>query len=89
MKVVAGRLTRDPETMARFEAEVAALSQLDHPNVVRVLDHGETANGRQFLVMEYVDGCDLRRLLRAQRLEHGARVRHFPQRCAPGVTARA
>jgi serine/threonine protein kinase len=69
MKVVSGRLTRDPEVTARFEAEVAALSQLSHPNVVRVLDHGETVNGRHFLVMEYVDGCDLRRLLRAQRLD--------------------
>ncbi|WP_346331116.1 bifunctional serine/threonine-protein kinase/formylglycine-generating enzyme family protein [Prosthecobacter sp. SYSU 5D2] len=69
MKVVSGRLTRDPEVTARFEAEVAALSQLSHHHVVRVLDHGETANGRHFLVMEYVDGCDLRRLLRAQRLD--------------------
>jgi len=82
MKVVAGRLTRDPETTARFEAEVAALSQLDHPNVVHVLDHGEMPNGRHFLVMEYVDGCDLRRLLRAQRLEQGRAIDIFLKVCA-------
>jgi serine/threonine protein kinase len=82
MKVVAGRLTRDPETTARFEAEVAALSQLDHPNVVRVLDHGEMPNGRHFLVMEYVDGCDLRRLLRAQRLEPERAIDIFLKVCA-------
>ena len=82
MKVVAGRLTRDPETTARFEAEVAALSQLDHPNVVRVLDHGEMPNGRHFLVMEYVDGCDLRRLLRAQRLEADRAIDIFLKVCA-------
>jgi serine/threonine protein kinase len=82
IKVVAGRLTRDPETTARFEAEVAALSQLDHPNVVRVLDHGEMPNGRHFLVMEYVDGCDLRRLLRAQRLEPERAVDIFLKVCA-------
>ena len=40
IKVVAGRLTRDPEVTARFENEVSAMSQLDHPNVVRVLDQG-------------------------------------------------
>ena len=40
IKVVAGRLTRDPEVTARFENEVSALSQLDHPNVVRVIDQG-------------------------------------------------
>lgn len=82
MKVVAGRLTRDPETTARFEAEVAALSQLDHSNVVRVLDHGEMPNGRHFLVMEYVDGCDLRRLLRAQRLEPERAIDIFLKVCA-------
>ncbi|MCX6855036.1 MAG: bifunctional serine/threonine-protein kinase/formylglycine-generating enzyme family protein [Verrucomicrobia bacterium] len=82
MKVVAGRLTRDPETAARFEAEVAALSQLNHPNVVRVLDHGEMANGRHFLVMEYVDGCDLRRLLRAQRLDTERAFDIFSKVCA-------
>jgi serine/threonine protein kinase len=82
LKVVAGRLTRDPETMARFEAEVAALSRLDHPNVVRVIDHGEMPNGRHFLVMEYVDGCDLRRLLRAQRLEPERAIDIFLKVCA-------
>lgn len=87
MKVVAGRLTRDPETVARFEAEVAALSQLNHPNVMRVLDHGEMANGRHFLVMEYVDGCDLRRLLRAQRLETDRAFDIFLKVCAGVIHA--
>ncbi|MES2734711.1 MAG: bifunctional serine/threonine-protein kinase/formylglycine-generating enzyme family protein [Verrucomicrobiota bacterium] len=82
MKVVSGRLTRDPEVTARFEAEVAALSQLSHHHVVRVLDHGETANGRHFLVMEYVDGCDLRRLLRAQRLDLERALDIFLKVCA-------
>ncbi|SKA78093.1 Serine/threonine protein kinase [Prosthecobacter debontii] len=82
MKVVSGRLTRDPEVTGRFEAEVAALSQLSHHNVVRVLDHGETVNGRHFLVMEYVDGCDLRRLLRAQRLELERALDIFLKVCA-------
>ena len=87
MKVVSGRLTRDPEVTARFEAEVAALSQLSHHNVVRVLDHGETVNGRHFLVMEYVDGCDLRRLLRAQRLEVERALDIFLKVCAGVIHA--
>jgi len=87
MKVVSGRLTRDPEVTARFEGEVAALSQLNHPNVVRVLDHGETANGRHFLVMEYVDGCDLRRLLRAQRLDLERALDIFLKVCAGVIHA--
>lgn len=87
MKVVSGRLTRDPEVTARFEAEVSALSQLDHPNVVQVLDHGETVNGRHFLVMEYVEGCDLRRLLRAQRLDMDRALDIFLKVCAGVIHA--
>lgn len=87
MKVVSGRLTRDPEVTARFETEVAALSQLNHANVVRVLDHGETVNGRHFLVMEYVDGCDLRRLLRAQKLDVERALDIFSKVCAGVIHA--
>lgn len=82
LKLVAGRWTRDPEVVARFEREVAALLQLDHPNVVRLLDHGETADARHYLVMEYVDGCDLRRLLRAQRVEMERAFDIFGKVCA-------
>ena len=82
IKIVAGRLTRDPEVTARFENEVSAMSQLDHPNVVRVIDQGETADGRNYLVTEFVDGCDLRRLMRAQRLEPARAFDVFAKVCA-------
>ena len=82
IKVVAGRLTRDPEVTARFENEVSAMSQLDHPNVVRVLDQGTTADGRHYLVSEFIDGCDLRRLLKAQRLEPARAFDIFAKVCA-------
>ncbi|MBX7209715.1 MAG: protein kinase [Verrucomicrobiaceae bacterium] len=82
IKVVAGRLTRDPEITARFENEVSAMSQLDHPNVVRVLDQGVTADGRHYLVSEFIDGCDLRRLMKAQRLEAARAFETFDKVCA-------
>ena len=43
----------------RFEREAAALAALDHPNLVRIIDRGRTADGSFFLVMEFVDGPDL------------------------------
>ncbi len=82
IKIVAGRLTRDPEVTARFENEVAAISQLDHPNVVHVIDQGVSADGRHYLVTEFVDGCDLRRLMRAQRLEPARAFEIFAKVCA-------
>ncbi|MBL9117664.1 MAG: protein kinase [Verrucomicrobiaceae bacterium] len=82
IKIVAGRLTRDPEVTARFENEVSAMAQLDHRNVVRVLDQGTTTDGRHYLVSEYIDGCDLRRLLKAQRLEPERAFDIFDKVCA-------
>lgn len=49
--------------IARFAVEMEAVGKLDHPNIVRALDAGEE-NGIHFLVMEYLPGIDLARLIR-------------------------
>lgn len=65
---------RDPSLVARFRAERQLLANLDHPNIARLLDGGETEEGVPYFVMEYVDGlpidsfCDERRLSVAERL---------------------
>ncbi len=52
----------------RLENEARSLSQLDHPNIVRLYDYGEDPNGF-YIVMEYIQGPSLRERLRdAQRL---------------------
>jgi WD40 repeat protein/serine/threonine protein kinase len=63
------------QVVARFEAERQALAIMDHPNIARVLDAGETASGRPYFVMELVRGtsitdfCDRHHLTPRQRLE--------------------
>jgi hypothetical protein len=42
--------------MRRFEREVGALAELDHPGIVRYISHGQTRDGRAFLAMEWLDG---------------------------------
>jgi serine/threonine-protein kinase len=54
----------EDERHAAFLREVEAAARLSHPNVVAAFDAGE-ADGVRFLVMEYVDGSDLDRLVRA------------------------
>src|SRR6266481_4321976 len=44
------------QVIARFEAERQALAVMDHPNIARVLDAGETGSGRPYFVMELVRG---------------------------------
>ncbi|HEV3117599.1 MAG TPA: serine/threonine-protein kinase [Gemmataceae bacterium] len=47
------------EVIARFESERQALALMDHPNIARVLDAGETASGRPYFVMELVKGVPI------------------------------
>lgn len=64
-------LTRgDQASRGRFVREARALSLLEHPGVVRVLNLGEQKNGTPYLVMELVEGRSLRQHLR----EHPAGV---------------
>lgn len=81
LKVLEAKWSRNPLMAARFEAEAHALMQLRHENIVRVLETGETDDGRFCLVMELVDGCDLGRLLRAEKLTSERAVEIFQKIC--------
>ena len=64
----------DQRFRERFLRESELAASLEHPNVVRTLTAGEE-DGRLFLAMEYIDGLDLRQLLRRDgRLEPGRAV---------------
>ena len=54
----------DNQSIARFQREMRAAGGLDHPGIVRALDAG-VWQGTNYLVMEYVDGVDLSRLIRS------------------------
>ena len=59
LKVLDGRLARDPVFRERFERESQALTTLDHPNIVRIIDRGRDGEAYYF-VMEIVVGSNLR-----------------------------
>lgn len=62
LKVMAPHLTAHPSAVARFRQEVKAAARLNHPHIVTAHDAGE-AGGLHFLVMEYVEGVSLDRLV--------------------------
>lgn len=63
------------EVLTRFRRERSVLAQLDHPNIARLLDAGESEDAEPYFVMEFVDGqsmdeyCDSRKLSVAERID--------------------
>ena len=63
IKVILGKGKINPEVVKRFEREVKAAAKLVHSNIITVFD-ADQADGRIFMVMEYIKGDDLGELLR-------------------------
>lgn len=68
LKLLAPERAGDPEFARRFAREARSLAALNHPHIVAVHDFGQ-AGGYFYLLMEYVDGQNLRQLLRTRRME--------------------
>ena len=80
LKILPEALGRDPAFSERFTREAQALAALSHPNIVTIHDFG-FSGGFYFLLMEYVDGVNLRQLLRARRLAPAEALSIVPFLC--------
>lgn len=63
IKVLYGYQAADPKVRMRFFREVRATSRVRHPNVVEILDFGEDDDVGCYMVMEYLEGISLRRII--------------------------
>jgi serine/threonine-protein kinase len=59
LKRIRRERTCDRKAIARFNAEIAAICSLRHPNIVRILDHGKSKEGIPYYAMELLEGMDL------------------------------
>ena len=80
LKVLPRELGEDPAFTARFAREGRTLAKLQHPHIVGVHDFGE-ADGQSYLVMEYVDGVNLRALMESGELTPREALTIVPQIC--------
>ena len=62
LKILHPQYSSDGDYVERFRREARAVATLSHPNIVTVIDRGDH-EGRQFIVFEYVDGENLKRLI--------------------------
>jgi eukaryotic-like serine/threonine-protein kinase len=68
LKLIRPELAANPSILARFKQELLLAHQVTHKNVIRIYDLGD-ADGVKFITMEFVDGVDLRALIKEREQE--------------------
>ena len=80
LKILPPLDAQSPDFIARFTREARALAKLNHPNIVNVYDFGET-NGLYYIIMEFVDGANLRQLFQTRKLTSAEALAIVPKIC--------
>ncbi len=80
LKLLAPERVNDPRFAERFSREAKALAALNHPNIVTIHDFGQ-AGGFYFLLMEFVDGVNLRQAMKAGRFRPEQALAIVPPVC--------
>jgi serine/threonine protein kinase/protein involved in polysaccharide export with SLBB domain len=80
LKLLPESLSSDPTFAERFNREARSLARLNHPNIVTVYDFGQ-AGGFCYLLMEYVDGVNLRQAMRAGKFAASEALAIVPKIC--------
>lgn len=81
LKIIRPELTTNPEILKRFKQELILARQVTHRNVIRIFDLGQ-ADGFKFITMEYLEGQDLRAVLREKgKLEPAEAAKIILQIC--------
>jgi serine/threonine-protein kinase len=86
VKVMNGALLNDSDSAQRFAREASNAARIIHPNVAAVFDYGE-ADGVVYLVMEYVEGEPLTRLLERESIVSPARAVDIAHQVAEALVA--
>ena len=84
LKIMPPSLTRNPELVQRFHREAETAAKLNHPNIVRAID-ADDAGGTHFLVMEFVEGTNLSRLVKTRGVLSPAKALDAMIQAAQGI----
>lgn len=81
LKILPRELGAGENFARRFTREAQALAKLNHPNIVGIYDFGQTPGGWYYLLMEHVEGVNLRQVLRQGRMAPARALAIVPQIC--------
>ena len=87
LKVMSPQVASDLDFVKRFEREAVVTRKLQHPNAVRVDDIDEAEDGRPFIVMEYIEGRSLNKLIQEEGPLPVARVCSITKQVAAALDA--
>jgi eukaryotic-like serine/threonine-protein kinase len=85
VKLLRPEWSHDPAVQARFHREAATVARLEHFNTVRVYDFGTTEDGALYIVMEYLQGQSLQKVLEQHGALAPARVEHIASQVAASL----
>src|SRR6185295_15705042 len=80
LKILPQKMALDPDFQSRFIREAKALGSLSHPNIVAVYDFGADG-GFFFFAMEFIDGTNLRQVLRDRKMTPEQGLKIVPMIC--------
>ena len=84
VKILHARLLEDEKVLQRFEREAELAGRLRHPNVIGVVDVGETPDGLRYMVMDFAEGPDMSTMLQEAPLPP-QRIIHLVRQLLEGL----
>jgi len=77
----------DEEVKALFDQESLVIAQLNHPNIIHIIDRGLTEKGRPYFVMDYIQGSVLSQVIQQEKLSLNKKINLLIQICLGMSTA--
>jgi serine/threonine protein kinase len=85
IKMLHAHLVSDAEAIKRFHREAKAVSRVKHPNTVSLFDFGISTAGQPYIVMDYIDGHSLKKVLKQEGALSLDRVAHIFGQVIPAL----
>ena len=81
IKLLLAEFLWDDEAKTLFDQESLVIAQLNHPNVIHIIDRGLSDKGRPYFVMDYIQGKELGHLIHNEKLDINAKLNLLIQIC--------